>query len=207
MSRGYPITSVALLLGLAATVGGCARVPAESVRLNQAVGGRLDDLRQRHVNLARSWLDLRREKFDDWFMADYEPAFRKQYAAAWMARRGVAFDPTDEPSHRQYTRDVIAEYEELAAQLRESEQQYLSRLDAGYADASQANAAVGALLQSAVELHEADRRVWDASVGRVVPGARAEALARTLEELQATALRALGGASTRPTRTSIEPSP
>ena len=145
------VLCVALLLTAAA--GGCARVPPESVRLNRAVGGRLDDLRQRHVNLARSWLDLKREKFDEWFMTDYEPAFRQQYASAWTARRGAAFDPADEPSHRQYTRDVIAEYEELASQVRESEQQFLSRLDAGYADATQANAAVGALLQSAADLH------------------------------------------------------
>jgi hypothetical protein len=182
-------------------------VPAESVRLNQAVGGRLDDLRQRHVSLARSWLDLRREQFDDWFMAEYEPAFRRQYASAWMARRGAAFDAADEPSHRQYTRDVIAEYEELASQVRESEQQFLSRLDAGYADATQANAAVGALLQSATDLHEADRRLWDGSVGRVLPGARGEALDRTLENLQAAALVALGGSSTQPTRVSVEQSP
>jgi hypothetical protein len=207
MPRGYLVTSVALLLGITAASGGCARVPAESVRLNQAVGGRLDDLRQRHVNLARSYLDLKREKFDDWFMSDYEPAFRQQYATAWIARRGAAFDPADEASHRQYTRDVIAEYEELASQLRESQQQFLSRLDAGYADASQANAAVGALLQSASDLHEAERKFWDGSVGRVLPGARAEALDRALEELQAAALRGLGSSSTQPSVASHQPSP
>jgi hypothetical protein len=206
MQRSYAVRLVPVLLAVAA-VSGCARVPAESVRLSQAVGGRLDDLRQRHVSLARSWLHVRREKFDDWFMSEYEPAFRQQYAAAWTARRGAHFDLADDASHRQYTRDVIAEYEELAAQLRESEQQYLSRLDAGYADASRANAAVGALLGSALDLHESERRVWDGSIGRVLPGARAEALDRTLEELQATALRALGGASTRPSRASIELSP
>src|SRR5215210_5890595 len=155
MPRSYAAKLVPVLLAVAA-ISGCARVPAESVRLSQAVGGRLDDLRQRHVNLAHSWLDLRREKFDEWFMADYEPAFRREYANAWMAGRGAPFDLADDASHRQYTRDVIAEYEELSAQLRESEQQYLSRLDAGYADASRANAAVGALLGSALDLHESE---------------------------------------------------
>src|SRR5687767_2047410 len=183
---------------LAAVVvaGGCARVPAESVRLNDAVGGRLDDLRQRHVNLARSYLDLKRERFDGWFVDQYEPAFRRNYADAWAARKGGPLDPADEAARRQYTRDVIAEYEELASQVRESEQQFLALLETGYADASQANAAVGALLQSAADLHAAERRAWDGSVGRVIPPARAESLDRALEELQSAALRALGAAPT-----------
>ena len=199
MPRGYRLVIWFVSVAITASAGGCARIPAESVRLNDAVGGRLDDLRQRHANLARSYLDLKREKFDDWFMAEYEPAFRQNYATAWAQWRGMPFDPAHEASHRQYTRDVIAEYEELASQVRESERQFLSRVEAGYADASQANAAVGALLQSAVDLHEADRRLWDGSVGRFLPGARAEALDRTLEELQSAALKHLGSPSTKPT--------
>ena len=179
-------------LASAIACAGCARVPAESVKLNQAVGGRLDDLRQRHVSLARSYLDLKRQQFDEWFMSEYEPAYRRNYADAWAARRGAAFDPGDESARRQYTRDVIAEYEELASQVRESERQFLSRLEGGYADASQANAAVGALLRSAADLHAAEARAWDGSVGRMFPSARADVLDRTLEQLQSAALGALG---------------
>src|SRR5215208_1598010 len=127
------------LFVLAAPAAGCTRVPAESVRLAEAVGGRLDDLRRRHAALARGYLDLKREKFDAWFLEEYEPAFRRNYARAWEERRGVPLDPADEEARRYYTRDVIAEYEALASQVRESEQQFLGRVDAGYAGAAEAN--------------------------------------------------------------------
>jgi hypothetical protein len=189
-ASAFPL--LASLIVVAAVAGGCARVPPESVRLNHAVGGRINDLRQRHLNLARVYLDFKRQQFYDWIMAEYEPAFRQNYADAWAARRGGAFDPADEVARRQYTRDVIAEYEGLASQVRESEQQFLSRLEGGYADATQANAAVGALLQSAADLHAADRGAWDGSVGRVLPAAQSDLLDRALAALQAAAIKSLG---------------
>jgi hypothetical protein len=148
---------------------------------------------ERHVALARAYLDLKREKFDDWFLAEYEPQFFRNYTLAWAERRGGALDLADDVGRRSYARDVIAEYDSLASQLRESREQFLSRLDAGYAETAQANAAVGALLRSAVAVHEADRWLWDKSVGRAVPGLRAENLDRVLEDLQSSALRGLRG--------------
>lgn len=173
---------------------GCAHLPPEAVRLNQMVNAGLGDMHEKHVALAHAFFRLKQDELDRWFLSTYEPAFRANYEKVWNEKRpGDKFDFA-KPSHRsQYVQDVIAEHEEFANKLRKSETDLVTALDTSYADLTRANAAVTDVVQSATAVSDAQKQLWNQTLGTKFPQLQVDKLDQELTKLQSDAIKAIGG--------------
>jgi len=172
----------------------------ESIAVNRTVHENISDVRTKHAALVNAFFDLKREAFDAWFLETYEPAYQTNYATEWARLNGgQVFDLTTPAHRRQYVQDVIAEYEEFITEIDAIEQELLAALNTAYTDVLAANEAVTNLLVSAKAVSDAERDLWDSTVGRVFPDFTANEVERKLCEARVTALNSLtGGNATCP---------
>jgi len=155
-----------LLAAWLLTLGGCANIPAESVALNQEVGRGIAESRERHVNLVNVYFRAKSEQVDDWIENRYLAEYLRNIQAE-LKKAGQSTVLTPEQL-RDVLKDVIAERDQKQADLEKTRVLLLERIETHYAGLVQANAAVTALLQSAVSVRESQgRAVGTLSGGRV----------------------------------------
>lgn len=172
---------------------GCANIPTESITLNQSVSANISRLHQNHANAVREFFRLKREAFDGWYMDTYEPSYYSNFESAWNGSRQNAFDISDDTHRLEYVQNSIAEYEELVGQIDDLEMSLLGDLEIVYLSLVQQNDAVTQLLQSAVELNESHKRLWDSTVGSLLPSLEADKIDDAITKIQSGAIAALGG--------------
>ena len=167
-----------------------ATIPVESVTVNQIVHENVQGLHESHKNLVRAYFGLKFADFERWFVEAYEPAYRRNYALVWAEQLpDEPFDPNNARHSQQYTRDMLLEYGDLAGQLRQQEEAFLAELDTVYAGVLEANLAVTELLTSASSLTQAQRELWDNTIGGAIPNLTTNRIDEKVEELQAQAQR------------------
>ena len=181
-----------LILILAPT--GCVRVPVQSIKLNQIVHDNIQDLHQKHVNLVHEYFKLKIELFDNWFLTTYEPAYKRNYEKVWNEKRpNETFNLAKDSHRQQYVQDSIAVYEDSLSEIKALEQNLIAELDRGYSDIVRANETVTALLESAKKLTDAERELWNGTVGKLFPTFEAGKIDKKIEEIQNKAIIAVGG--------------
>lgn len=180
----------------AMTLPACGpKIVNESIAVNRTVHENVSDLRAKHVALVNAFFDLKREAFDAWFLDTYEPAYQENYAKVWAEQNdGHTFDISKAEHRQSYVQDIITEYDGFMAEIRAVEQELIAALETAYTDVLAANEAVTNLLVSAKAVSEAQRNLWDSTVGRVFPEFNASGIEQKVCQVRAAALRAVAGA-------------
>lgn len=182
-----------ILLILFLFLSSCAQIPTESIKLNQLVYTNISDIQEKHINLAHEYFALKIQIFDSWFVQEYEPAYRANYEKIWNAKNPNDRLDLNKDTHRQsYVQDSIAEYEELVGRIKVLEQDLVNELNAGYSDVLAANEAVTKLLESAKSINESQKKLWNETVGKIIPKLEVEKIDKAVKEIQDKALAALG---------------
>ena len=191
--RHHAFTAVAL--GALMAASGCTvKIPPESIQVSRIVQSNLEDLQDKHVELVNAYFALRAEKFDEWFLASYMPAFEVDYETTWNNdHANDHFDFTKQSHRSVYLRDTIAEYEELSGLADQPRLDLLTALAEAYADVLAANEAVTTILLSAQSISKAQRNAWDATVGQVFPRFLSDEVDKRICDIQNSAITSVGG--------------
>jgi hypothetical protein len=183
-----------VIVALLATLSGagCIKIPPESIQLNELLRSSLIDTRQKHIELAHKFFESRREQFDEWWLREYEPAYFANYKKIFQTKTGRAYDPNSQSDHQLYVRDSIAEYSEMVSEIGRMEMEMVRALDTRYGDMVRSNEAVSQLLSSAKNLSEAQKQLYNQTLGQAIPQLEADKVDGRIRDLQNKAANAIG---------------
>ena len=72
-------TTLLLVLAVASSSGGCAKVPPQAVVLSRTVGQRLTDIQASHEAFVRAYFQVTRERLEDFLINQWTPTFLSKF--------------------------------------------------------------------------------------------------------------------------------
>ena len=147
---------------------GCAQIPKESVALNVKVGQAIVDKHRAYLNLLDRYFENRRSQIDEAIYQRYLPEYLTNIREG-LRSAGENPDVFTGAMVADILHDVNGKRDQMQSELEKVRVKLVDRINADHLVVLQGNAAVTAILQSAVDVQEGGRSAVETIVRPFAP--------------------------------------